>query len=199
MVKYSRKHCKKGRNKSRGRRMRGGNFLFEETEAPVGTGTGTEAPVGTGTEAPSIFDSIKDAATNTLKDATDQVKDQQSKLSEEFKVVANNGSGLVGDAKSTASGWFGTVPVVPGQGPAVPAATAEKPWYSGGKRHMKGGQKFGLNYYATPVTDIKMAEPTYMENYKGGRRRRSRKRRSCNKRHRHCRKTCRKGHRHCKR
>jgi hypothetical protein len=65
----------------------------------------------------------------------------------------------------------------------------------GGRRRskrMRGGigasRGLGLTYYASPVHDIKVAEPTYMEYYKGGRRHKSRK----------CRKTCRKSHRHCR-
>lgn len=36
------------------------------------------------------------------------------------------------------------------------------------KRRMRGGNKLGLTYYATPVSGIKMAEPTYW--IKGGKR-----------------------------
>jgi len=76
----------------------------------------------------------------------------------------------------------------------------KKPWYKfwGGKRHMTGGQGLGLTYYATPVNGLKVAEPTYMEYYTGGRRKRSTRKRKCCKRHRHCRKTCNKRHKHCK-
>ena len=65
----------------------------------------------------------------------------------------------------------------------------------GGRRRsnrMRGGigasRGLGLSYYASPVDGIQVAEPTYMEYYKGGRRHKSRK----------CRKTCRKSHRHCR-
>ena len=39
-------------------------------------------------------------------------------------------------------------------------------------RHLarKGGKGLGLTYYASPVSDIKIAEPTYLLNYEGGRR-----------------------------
>jgi len=89
----------------------------------------------------------------------------------------------------------------------------EKSWFSsfwkGGKHgtnHMKGGRGLGLNYYATPVHGIKMADPTYMEYYKGGKRSskrsskrsRSRRRSTRRRRSRKCRKTCNKRHRHCR-
>lgn len=43
-------------------------------------------------------------------------------------------------------------------------------------RHLakKGGRGLGLTYYATPVDGVKVAQPTYFENYQGGKRRRSR-------------------------
>jgi hypothetical protein len=74
--------------------------------------------------------------------------------------------------------------------------------YLGGRRrskHMRGGigtsKGLGLTYYASPVDGIKVAEPTYMEYYKGGRRYNTRKYRKGKK----CNKTCRKNHRHCRR
>ena len=49
------------------------------------------------------------------------------------------------------------------------------------KRRMKGGDKLGLTYYATPVSGIKMPEPTYW--IQGGRKHRK------SKRHTHKRRT----------
>lgn len=40
----------------------------------------------------------------------------------------------------------------------------------------KGGRGVGVADYAAPVDDVKMAQPTYMENYNGGKRRRTMKR-----------------------
>jgi len=37
----------------------------------------------------------------------------------------------------------------------------------------KGGRGLGLTYYAAPVSDIKIAEPTYLLNYEGGRKRKT--------------------------
>lgn len=47
-------------------------------------------------------------------------------------------------------------------------------------RHLakKGGRGLGLTYYATPVDGIKVAQPTYFENYQGGKRRRRTMKRS---------------------
>jgi hypothetical protein len=103
--------------------------------------------------------------------------------------------------------------------PVVAVSVEEpKPWYRsifGGRRRSRrrqqqGGRGLGLNYYATPVNGLRVAEPTYMEYYKGGKRRsgkrRSAKRRSAKRRSgkrntrrcksKRCKKTCRKQHRH---
>ena len=67
----------------------------------------------------------------------------------------------------------------------------------GGKRRSmrmrKGGYRgLGLTYYATPVNGIKVAEPTYMEYYTGGKRGKKTRKQMRKK----CRKNCRKSHRH---
>lgn len=68
----------------------------------------------------------------------------------------------------------------------------------GGKRRRsmrmrKGGYRgLGLTYYATPVDGIKVAEPTYMEYYTGGKRGKKTRKQMRKK----CRKNCRKSHRH---
>lgn len=67
----------------------------------------------------------------------------------------------------------------------------------GGKRRSirryKGGYRgLGLTYYATPVDGIKVAEPTYMEYYTGGKRGKKTRKQMRKK----CRKNCRKSHRH---
>jgi len=85
---------------------------------------------------------------------------------------------------------------------STPTSTPTSNSYFGGRRrskHMRGGsgisRGLGLSYYASPVDGIKVADPTYMEYYKGGRRHRTRKYRKGKK----CNKTCRKNHRHCRR
>jgi hypothetical protein len=57
----------------------------------------------------------------------------------------------------------------------------------------KGGSRgLGLTYYATPVDGIKVAEPTYMEYYTGGKRGKKTRKQHRKK----CKKNCRKSHRH---
>ena len=237
MVKYSRKHCKKGRNKSR--RMRGG----------------VETPEAAETAADGFFSAFSTAKAAALQEeAAAAVKAETAALQAEAEKTTNDVTNFATDAKTNLSTQFSDVtgvvlsnpfssknevapapvPVlsIPGSGTEtgtapVPEATetaggeVEKSWFSsfwkGGKHgsnHMRGGQKLGLNYYATPVHGIKMADPTYMEYYKGGKRSRkrstrkrstskrstrkrsTRKRRSCKRRK--CRKTCNKRHRHCR-
>jgi hypothetical protein len=61
------------------------------------------------------------------------------------------------------------------------------------RRMRKGGSRgLGLTYYATPVDGIKVAEPTYMEYYTGGKRGKKTRKQHRKK----CKKNCRKSHRH---
>lgn len=54
--------------------------------------------------------------------------------------------------------------------PAAPAAA-----FGGRRRRQRAGKGgLGLTYYATPVDGMKVAEPTYWEEYKGGSRRKRR-------------------------
>lgn len=55
-----------------------------------------------------------------------------------------------------------------------------------------GSRGLGLTYYATPVDGIKVAEPTYMEYYTGGKRGKKTRKQHRKK----CKKNCRKSHRH---
>ena len=228
MVKYSRKHCKKGRNKSR--RMRGG----------------VETPEAAETAADGFFSAFSTAKAAALQEeAAAAVKAETAALQAEAEKTTNDVTNFATNAKTNLSTQFSDVtgvvlsnpfssknevapapvPVlsIPGSGTETGTAPVqeatetaggevEKSWFSsfwkGGKHgsnHMRGGQKLGLNYYATPVHGIKMADPTYMEYYKGGKRstskrstrkRSTRKRRSCKRRK--CRKTCNKRHRHCR-
>ena len=72
-------------------------------------------------------------------------------------------------------------PNYPAPNPAL-APVSSSDSYLGGRRRrkrMRGGigtsNSLGLTYYASPVNGINVAEPTYMEYYTGGRRRKSRK------------------------
>jgi hypothetical protein len=60
-------------------------------------------------------------------------------------------------------------------------------------RMKKGGYRgLGLTYYATPVDGIRVAEPTYMEYYTGGKRSKKTRKQMRKK----CKKNCHKSHRH---
>jgi len=57
---------------------------------------------------------------------------------------------------------------------------------------MRGGLNPAFGYNAAPVINSDTAEPTYMMEYTGGKRRR----RTCKKKRKCCKKSCRKRHRH---
>jgi hypothetical protein len=184
------------RTKRHRRRQKGGFFgLFEEKKVE---GTGT----------------VNNGAT------TDSGYFSNFKMPEVSNPFASNPSTT--DPSTTDSGYFSNIkmpelsnpfasapnPPTPDSNPASNPASnpdsnpAPAPAPMGGRRRskrMRGGigtnRDLGLTYYATPVNGIKVAEPTYMEYYTGGRRRRSRKNRKGKK----CNKTCRKSHRHCRR
>jgi hypothetical protein len=136
-----------------------------------------------------LQDELQDKANNTLDTVTDAATEGFNNVSNIITGNSEQDPTKVQEPVPEQSMYQG-----PDQGGQV------KPWYKfwGGKRHMTGGQGLGLTYYATPVNGLKVAEPTYMEYYTGGRRKRSTRKRKCCKRHRHCRKTCNKRHKHCK-
>jgi hypothetical protein len=192
MVKRTKRHNK--------RRQKGGLWGFFEEEKVEGTGTGTET------------ETVNNGAT------TDSGYFSNFKMPEVSNPFASNPSTT--DPATTDSGYFSNfkMPEISNPFASTPAPPPNpnyplpnpNPNYSdpanpapiGGRRrkkHMRGGigssRGLGLTYYASPVNGIKVAEPTYMEFYKGGSRRRSRK---C-KRRKKCNKTCRKSHRHYRR
>lgn len=111
-----------------------------------------------------------------------------------FSGAKEEGSGVISSATGALSGFFsGPVEEPKGSGTAEGSGTPGTPVETnGGKRRskqmrMKGGRGLGLDYYATSVNGIKVAQPTYMEYYKGGKRRTKRsRRRTCKKRRRTC-------------
>jgi hypothetical protein len=179
-------------------------------------------------ELEATTDAVKANLTAKVVKEADDVKAEAVQAAADMKNLATQKTDELSNQLSNVAGFdvskislnpFSTnevqvPPVVPPTPPVVPAGPPveiggqlKKPWYKfwGGKHgtnHMKGGQNLGLNYYATPVHGIKMADPTYMEYYKGGKRstskRRSSKRSTRKRRSRKCRKTCNKRHRHCR-
>lgn len=116
-----------------------------------------------------VDDTLASASTSISQGATNIVNSTTDLLNKDVSLVA---------------------PVI--QTPSQPTITYS-PSAVGGKRHKrslrhnkanrktrskatsKGGRGLGLTYYATPVSDIKIAEPTYLLNYEGGRKRKSSK------------------------
>ena len=144
---------------------------------------------------PGLFDKVTDALSNPLETGTNLLGQADKKTKGFIAATEENAAKLEADTKAFAtekqsaittgvSNFFGA-PVAP---------VAQTSWLGGYKRskqmRMKGGQNLGLNYYATSVNGIKMAQPTYMEYYKGGKRRKTCKRRRSCKRQTCKRRTC---------
>jgi hypothetical protein len=150
------------------------------------SGTGTEDP-----DAPkkSIVDTITGATTNAVNsantlvgDAANSVTQGASNISDSISSTLNTNVDVTGTQQPTGTQSTGT------QSTDVQSQPVPVPM--GGKkrrrsRTMKGGKGgLGLTYYASPVSGIKVAQPTTWLNYstKGGsRRRRTNKRKT----HRH--------------
>ncbi len=182
MVNRSR-NMRKGRSK--GRMMRGGdpvigsNPVAKKSNEAVANNS-NEAVANNSNEAvnniPGVFDGVLESVGNAFTDAK------------------NEGTGFFDEVKNESNGLFG-------QASNFFTSNTEKeiqenPESIGGYKRskqmrMKGGKGLGLDYYATSVNGIKVAQPTYMEYYKGGKRRKTCKkrsrRRSCKKRSRTCR------------
>ena len=166
-----------------------------------GVNTFLNDPLDTATETAG---NLGETAQKVLIDADNKVGELQVEangiLNNTVDATREQASEITSNIKTGLSNIIGSESEGPIEQDPTTVGGKIKPWYQfwGGKRHMRGGQGLGLTYYATPVNGLKVAEPTYMEYYTGGRRKRStRKRRSC-KRRRHCRKTCHKRHKHCK-
>jgi hypothetical protein len=185
------------------RSQKGGLFGFFEGEKKTdGTGptqTTTETGYFSNIKMPEIsnpFSSSTDSSTNSGTTDTGyfsnikmpEISNPFSSSSEPTTPVSNTY-----DQNTSVSNTYDpntSVPTTPvSNTSSYPGAGA-----GGRRRTMRGGRGLGLTYYATPVNGIKVVEPTYMEYYKGGRRRRSRK----GKKGKKCNKTCRKKHRHCR-
>jgi hypothetical protein len=211
-------------NKSIKRRMRGGEDAVAPTvtypaapaPAPAPTVTVTDpAPTVTDpSEEVSPWDKITGVFSNTESKLNEGANMVEGKLDEGVNALqakVAEGTSMIKQATNNISGNN------PEQNPAAetPAvetpAVEEKKWYEiwkGGRRRcksrsmkMKGGKSnLGLSYYATPVTDANVAQPTYMMKYTGGRRRKSCKickRKSCRIcKRKSCKKSCRITHRH---
>ena len=189
MVNRSR-NMRRNRSRSRGRRMRGGELTQEQIDAAANNQK--EGETMPSVENSGYLSSITNAATDLTKKASDLTNGLEGTLTG----FSDKATGALSGFSDTVSGFLpGPGATEPAQTPAqIPAQTqvAAPPtsWWGGSKRsrqmRMKGGKGLGLDYYATSVNGIKVAQPTYMEYYKGGKRsskrRTKRRRRTCKRR-----------------
>ena len=202
------------KNRSRSRRMRGGQTSEEEAEnakvanenAVVANENAVVANENENeNENSSWLSSIPGASAVT--GAFDTAKEGTSSFlgntAGEVTGIASTGTDYVKSFLPGAAPGQSVAPgaapetVAPGQSVApVAQGTGEKKWWQifGGKRssrqmRMKGGRDLGLDYYATPVSGLRVAQPTYMEYYNGGKRS-SKQRRTKRRSHRRKRRTC---------
>lgn len=146
---------------------------------------------GTGTEYPyapkkSIFDTITGATTNAVNsantlvgDAANSVTQGASNISDSISSTLNTNVDVTGTQQPTDAQPTDVQPIDTQPQPVPIPMGGKKRRRS---RTMKGGKGgLGLTYYASPVSGIKVAQPTTWLNYstKGGsRRRRTNKRKT---------------------
>ena len=120
-------------------------------------------------EEKPLMESLGKGAQRLMEDADEAILKASDEISSATQNVLDSDVSLIGSETAPAP-----VPEYKYTQPAV------RPTAFGGRRRRqqkagKGG--LGLAYYATPVDGMKVAEPTYWEEYKGGARRtRGRKR-----------------------
>ena len=178
----------KSRGQKRSRNRRGGGFMDM---------------IGFGSDTTVKYDQYGNLVKTEEKDTTQIVSDKfngvLSSAESGINVATDKGSELLGNLNPFGSSSEVAPEVAPAVAPAV-APTVMEEKSNGGKRRSKSRQMMGgrynsgsdLAFYAAPVTDARVAEPTYMMKYTGGKRRR----RTCKKRRRCCKKSCKKRHRH---
>jgi len=162
---------RRSRSQQKSRKMRGGAWYnplswFKEEEQPsYFSPTVEEKPllqsVGEGAQ------DLMQKADQKILEASNAISSGVSSATQNVQDVLNTDVPLVSDT---------SVPPPSYTQPAVPATAF------GGRSRRRRQQKagkggLGLAYYATPVDGMKVAEPTYWEEYKGGAKRsRGRKR-----------------------
>ena len=123
------------------------------------------------------------SGTGLLSTAENNLSSFASNISNTTSQALNNISSPSTYQPSSSSTYQPSSYSTPAAAPAVPANNDNLVETYGGKRRrrtlkmkrqMKGGRGLGLSYYATPVSGLNMAEPTYFMKY-GGKRRKSRR------------------------
>jgi hypothetical protein len=172
----------KHRTSRRRRSQKGGLFGFFESPDP-------NAPPKQGWG--SWFSGATTEASGALTNATNSVTQGASNVGSSIKSILDSDLDLTGPTEAP---YVATVPTEAPYGPTeAPYGPTEAPTQSsvynplGGRRRrkMKGGKGgLGLTYYATPVSGLNVAKPTYWipnQSMNGGSRRKSRKSRKSKK------------------
>ena len=204
--------------KSRRRSRRGGDLpVIQNPPLNPTTSENESWTSGITSNITSGFNKLTDEAKNLVKTEEGEEGEEEGTLTSMTNSVTGFFSSEPKVETQVVETTVETQPVAPvaqvvETQPVAPVET-KKLWYEvwkggrrGSRRRQQGGRGLGLTYYATPVNGLRVAEPTYMEYYKGGKRRAGKrsagkkqnaKRRTMRfKNRRKCKKTCKKQHRH---
>lgn len=156
----SQRHSQK-RSHHKSRRVMGGSWYnpmswFEKEQPSPLFGPVEEKPllqsVGEGAQ------DLMQKADQKIVEASNAISSGVSSASQSVQSTLNTDIPLTNEPPATEPTYFQ---------PSAPASS-----FGGRRRKYKGGKGgLGLTYYATPVDGMKVAEPTYWEEYKGGARR----------------------------
>lgn len=160
-----RRSQRRSRSQHKSRKVRGGSWYnplswFKEEQQPSYFSPTVE-------EKP-LLQSVGEGAQNLMQSADQKILEASNAISSGVSSATQNVQDVLNSDVPLMPSDTSVPPVPEYTQPAVPAAAF------GGRRRRrqkagKGG--LGLAYYATPVDGMKVAEPTYWEEYKGGARR----------------------------
>jgi hypothetical protein len=131
-------------------------------------------------EEPSLFGPVEEKP--LLQSVGEGAQDLMQKADQKIVEASNAISSGVSSASQSVENTLNTdIPLTsePAPEPTYFQPSAPASSFGGKRRRYKGGKGgLGLTYYASPVDGMKVAEPTYWEEYKGGAKRSRRRSRS---------------------
>lgn len=178
-AKSQRHSRRRGQRRSRRLASRGGAWYnplswFQKEEQPSYM---SNLGMGTQPEEKPLLQSVGEGAQNLMQtadqkilEASNAISSGVSSASQSVQDVLKTDIPITGSSEQVESSY---------SQPVAPASSFGGRRRRGRSQRQRGGKGgLGLSYYATPVDGMKVAEPTYWEEYKGGRSRRRTQRKS---------------------
>jgi len=177
-AKSQRHSRRRGQRRSRRLANRGGAWYnplswFQKEEEPSYM---SNLGMGMQPEEKPLLQSVGEGAQNLMQTADQKIVEASNAISSGVSSASQSVQDVL---KSDISITGSSEPEPSYSQPVVPASSFGGRRRRGRSQRQRGGKGgLGLTYYASPVDGMKVAEPTYWEEYKGGRSRRRTQRRS---------------------